>query len=608
LEPTGIHSPRYLASDSVIWLIAAVLTVSLLLAVLLHRPPRVLGVDAPPGVFSAERAKVHVLAIAKAPRATGTPALEVAREYIHKDLARYNVQISDPEEPPPGDADRIQNIAARLEGLDSTKAILLMAHYDSVPDGPGAADDASGVAVLLETLRVLKARDRLNNDFIFLFTDAEEQGMLGAQKFLESHPWKDDIGIVLNFDARGSAGPVYMTNANADNGWLINHLSQGADHIIANSLMPEVRRHMPNQTDLDLFLEQGIPGMDFNNIDEFPRWHNLLDTPEALQLGTVQHMGDYAVSLALHLGNQDLSAPTSTREHYFNLLGTIFLHYPAWLDYLLIIIALAAYGGMFYVGQRNGHISPIQTLAGLTTYTVMGAAVCALTYWLTIKLQALHGEDIGWVITMYLGFFSALAIVLFTFLLSLCRAWLRAQDLAMGALLVWVIGLCVLVFYAPGGIPLFIWPLLAAMIPLAIHLSVDDYEVVSTGSGVGFAMAILPAILILAPNVIAFNIAIGIDKMYLTIIFVVLLAGLMIPQLAMIAAKRSWAVPVVALIIANIFLIGGLALAEPRAKAAMRQAEPYRAFVTESTPAQPTAAVQEPDLSEDTNTDQTTPQ
>jgi hypothetical protein len=581
LEPTGIHSPRYAATAGAVWLIATAFIVSLLMAIYMHRPPMVVSDAAPPTLFSADRAMVHVDALAKAPRTPGNPALETAREYIRKDLRRYDLRTPDAEDAPEGESDPIQNIAVRFEGLDSTKAVLLMAHYDSVPDGPGAADDAAGVAVLLETLRVIKSHERLRNDIIFLFTDAEEQGMLGAKKFIESHPWKDDIGVALNFDARGSAGPVYMSNASEDNGWLIGHLSKGTRHIIANSLMPEVRQHMPNKTDLDLFIEQGIPAMDFNNIDDAPRYHTLLDIPEALQRGTVQHMGEYASSLALYLGKRDLSAPKSSKEHYFTLIGPIFFHYAAWLDYLLILIAIAAYGAMFYTGQRNGHISLIQTLAGLIVYAIIGGAVCALSYWLMKEFQTLHGEDINWVMTMYLGFFSALAVALFAFLLSVSRAWLRAQDLAMGALLVWVIGLCVLIFYAPGGIPLFVWPLLAAMIPLSIHFAVDDFEVVGTGPGVGFGLAIVPPILILAPNVIAFNIAMGLDKMHLTILFVVLLAGLMIPQIAMFAAKRSMAIPIVSIIVANVFLIGGLALAEPRAKEARRQAEPYRALITQ---------------------------
>ena len=84
---------------------------------------------------------------------------------------------------------------------------LLMAHYDSVPNSPGASDDGAAVASLLETLRALRGGPRLKNDVIFLFTDGEEVALLGSKAFVEEHPWARDVGLVLNFEARGYTGP-----------------------------------------------------------------------------------------------------------------------------------------------------------------------------------------------------------------------------------------------------------------------------------------------------------------------------------------------------------------------------------------------------------------
>src|SRR5438105_2344263 len=76
--------------------------------------------------------------------------------------------------------------------------------------GPGADDDGVGVATLLETVRALKAGARLRNDVIFLFTDGEEVGMLGARAFVGEHPWAKEVGVALNFEARGNTGPALM--------------------------------------------------------------------------------------------------------------------------------------------------------------------------------------------------------------------------------------------------------------------------------------------------------------------------------------------------------------------------------------------------------------
>lgn len=61
-----------------------------------------------------------------------------------------------------------------------------------------------------ETVRTLKAGEPLKNDVIFLFTDAEETGSLGAQVFVAEHDWARDVGLALNFEAPGNTGPVIM--------------------------------------------------------------------------------------------------------------------------------------------------------------------------------------------------------------------------------------------------------------------------------------------------------------------------------------------------------------------------------------------------------------
>jgi Zn-dependent M28 family amino/carboxypeptidase len=63
-------------------------------------------------------------------------------------------------------AGTVHNIVARLQGTEQSKALLLVAHYDSVPTGPGASDDGAAVAAMLETLRALKASTPLRNDVI----------------------------------------------------------------------------------------------------------------------------------------------------------------------------------------------------------------------------------------------------------------------------------------------------------------------------------------------------------------------------------------------------------------------------------------------------------
>ena len=101
---------------------------------------------------------------------------------------------------------RVRNVVAVLPGTEPTGRLFLMAHHDSVETGPGAADDAAGVAALLEAVRALTAGEPLRNDVVVVLTDAEEACLCGAAAFAGLHPLADAGGVVLNLESRGTGG------------------------------------------------------------------------------------------------------------------------------------------------------------------------------------------------------------------------------------------------------------------------------------------------------------------------------------------------------------------------------------------------------------------
>ena len=70
-------------------------------------------------------------------------------------------------------------------------------HFDSVPMGPGASDDAVSCGVMLEMIRVMlrSPRTSLSNDVIFLFNGAEEIILTGSHGFITQHKWAHDIRV-----------------------------------------------------------------------------------------------------------------------------------------------------------------------------------------------------------------------------------------------------------------------------------------------------------------------------------------------------------------------------------------------------------------------------
>jgi hypothetical protein len=252
----------------------------------------------------------------------------------------------------------VENIVARLAGTDNTRPVMLAAHYDSVTRGPGASDDASGVAVLLETLRALRAGAPLRNDVIFLFTDGEEKGLLGAQVFMRDRAWGGEAagqpGVTLNFEARGTGGNAFLFETSEGNEWLIRNLQAAVPQAYALSIAYEIYRHMPNNTDLTVFKRGGLAGMNFAFIGRPEFYHTAQDTAANLDLRSLQEQGRYCLALTRRFGNQDLRGIHGGDAVYFSTPFTSLVAYPvgwvkpiAWLTVAGLLAALA-------VGRRRG--------------------------------------------------------------------------------------------------------------------------------------------------------------------------------------------------------------------------------------------------------------
>src|SRR5690606_3963101 len=213
-----------------------------------------------PQFFSTDRAMAHVTQLSREPHGVGFPGHGRARAYILGELKKMGLQTQVQEGYTAGDWGNLShatNILARIQGSGQGKALLLLSHYDSSPHSSlGASDAGSGVATILEGVRAfLQAGESPRNDIIILFTDAEELGLNGADLFVREHPWAKEVGLVLNFEARGSGGPSYMLiETNSGNAGLIEGFSKaGVDYPVANSLVYSVYKILPNDTDLTVF-------------------------------------------------------------------------------------------------------------------------------------------------------------------------------------------------------------------------------------------------------------------------------------------------------------------------------------------------------------------
>ena len=104
------------------------------------------------------------------------------------------------------------NIIGTLRGK-SDETVVLGGHYDSVSADPGAGDNASGTAVLLELARVMGAKPQPQNSLVFIAFDAEELGLYGSRAYVDglSNQQLEQMRGMLNFDMLGAgSGPLLL--------------------------------------------------------------------------------------------------------------------------------------------------------------------------------------------------------------------------------------------------------------------------------------------------------------------------------------------------------------------------------------------------------------
>jgi hypothetical protein len=191
---------------------------------------------------------------------------------------------------------RVRNLVATI-GPAEGEHLLFVAHYDSVPVGPGAADDGIGIAAMLEVAEQLRGQP-LQRPITFLFNEGEESGLLGARAFLDRDPAAARVITLVNLEARGVDGPAIMFETSRPNAPAINIYRASVDRPVANSLSTDFYRLLPNSTDVTVFEERPWTILNVAIIGNEPLYHTAGDNLAALDRRSLQHMGAQALGVA----------------------------------------------------------------------------------------------------------------------------------------------------------------------------------------------------------------------------------------------------------------------------------------------------------------------
>jgi hypothetical protein len=369
---------------------------------------------------------------------------------------------------------RVRNVIAMV-GPPGGKAVLLNAHYDSTPYGPGAGDDGIGVATLLEVGAILKGQP-LQRPVMLLFNEGEELGLVGARAFL-ADPLSRNVTSLINLEARGVTGPANMFETSRPNGAAIAAFAASSGRPVANSLSTDVYRLMPNYTDVNSFAERGWLTLNFAPIGNETRYHSPGDDVAALDPATLQHMGDQTLAVALELAN---NPPAAGGERIFaDIAGRWLMVMPLMLGVALLALALVGLGA---IALRRGRLV---AGVGITLGTMIGSATLA---WLMLALVGALRQGMFWraspewtLLAAYAGAMLVASLLLATIGRRADRSQLRASFWVTVALIGGLIGLA-----APGGIVFFIVPPLLALAGMVLARWWKPAEWIGAGAAILF--------------------------------------------------------------------------------------------------------------------------
>ncbi|HJT18747.1 MAG TPA: M20/M25/M40 family metallo-hydrolase [Thermoanaerobaculia bacterium] len=361
--------------------VLAVLAAILAVAILRSRGPAPQPANAPASQFSAARAVgvLDSILAGNAPHPIGSAAHDIVRDRVVAQLQRLGYDATLQRTfacNAHATCAPVANILAKLPGDARADTLMLSAHYDSVPAGPGASDDGIGVATILEVARAVRS-EHFRNTILFLITDGEEDGLLGAEGFVADPNLSRGVAAVINVDNRGTAGRSYLFETSRHNRWLLPLIARSLPRPSASSFYYNMYELLPNDTDMTVFKRAGIAGINFGNIANVAYYHTPLDDLQHVSASTVQDHGDHVLGMTRALANTDLRQSTDDDAVFFDVMSFGTLWWPQrwtlWMAIAALVVLL--FGAVMQI--RDAELTASAVTAGVASFflSVIAAAI-----------------------------------------------------------------------------------------------------------------------------------------------------------------------------------------------------------------------------------------
>ncbi len=519
--------------------------------------------------FSAARAMTQLKQIAQRPHPTGSAENAAVRSYLLAQLTALGLKpevqsgIGFSPSNERARAGMVHNVVARLpaqgQHLPTHKAIVLAAHYDSVATSVGAADDGASVAAILETLRALQAGPPLAVDVIVVLTDGEEAGLLGSELFMRAHPWAAQAGLVLNFEFRGNEGPMLMFETSIGNGALIDGFAASVPHPVSNSLLYEMYRLLPNDTDLTNFKRGGAPSMNFAAIGHPAAYHTRSDVPEALDQRTLQHEGDTMLALVRHFGARPLGDLKAGDSIYFQFPGLGLVQYPASMAWPLALLVVALFGVTVALAVKRGMARGGRVI-GATIVFILSAVGMAIGSQLLWLLMSFIHDEYRWFSdphnsVWYLLATAALLLAGFAALTEGFTRWFKPLEMSFAGLAVGLLLLIHACVRAPGFSFVLTWAMLPVLCVIAFTCLAPGRTLPPMRTLCLLFAGVAPAVLLFSPLIGMLHVGVGVQFIGASALAILILFGLMHPLLSRLT--RPWLLPALPVLAGLALLVTG---------------------------------------------------
>lgn len=490
--------------------------------------------------FDLARAFADTAVIASNSHAMGTPAHAAVREWVVGEMTKLGMQVDvqDGFSLSPvrsfGSGGRVRNIIGRMAGRQPGHSVVLVAHYDSVPTGPGAADDGASVASILGVLRSLRSRGLPEHEVLAVFTDGEEPGLLGAEYLMKVAGLPHEISAVLNYDYRGNAGPMMLFQNGEGSAPLVEALAKAAPHAMVSSAFAEAYRYLPNNTDGTVFLDAGMPLLNFAAIGGISAYHSRLDTVAALDRETLLDQGATMLALVRALTDDPPPPDDVSRIFYFSapIIGVV-TYRPVAAWGLSILVTLLSAVTWIRLARRD-EVRLRRVLAGVLVMPVIIAlaTVTVAVSWYGVRkvLGSFQGLLEPYDPAGYRWALVAMPLAAMTILTAGTRRVARPAEIVLGALVFATLIQLACTIQAPGASYLLAIPTLFAS--LGLHIAkVRDGEFRRPW---GPWVACCASVAILSPFLYALIVGLTISSATEFVAVLTLLSVFLIPAMVMV--------------------------------------------------------------------------